>query len=74
MGQWIVTETWKSVFEAESAHEKANVLQQLMMDKLNLYLPQKTAKFTSEDQTWVTPEIKEIDRKKKKRVCEAQKI
>ena len=73
MGQWIVTETWKSVFEAESAHEKANVLQQLMMDKLNLYLPQKTAKFTSDDQPWVTPEIKDIDRKKKREYVKHRK-
>ena len=73
MGQWIVTETWKTVTEAKSAHEKANALQQLMMEKLNLYLPQKTAKFTSDDQPWVTPEIKSIDRKKKREYVKHRK-
>ena len=66
MGQWIVTEKWECVTEAKSAHEKAAALQHLVMKQLNNFLPEKTTTFTSEDQPWVTPEIKEIDRKKKR--------
>ena len=66
MGKWIVTEKWDCVTTAESAHEKASALQNLVMKQLNHFLPEKTATFTSEDQPWVTPEVKDIDRKKKR--------
>ena len=66
MGQWIVTEKWECVTEAKSAHEKATALQTLVMKQLNNFLPEKTTTFTSEDQPWATPEIKEIDRRKKR--------
>ena len=58
MGKWIVTEKWDCVTTAESAHEKASALQP--------FHTRKTATFTSEDQPWVTPEVKDIDRKKKR--------
>ena len=73
MGEWIVNEKWDSVTEAESAHEKARVLQDLVMKKLNIYLPEKTATFTSEDQPWVTPEIKDVQRRKKREYCKHKK-
>jgi hypothetical protein len=42
------------------------VLQNLVMKQLNHFLPEKTATFASEDQPWVTPEVKDINRKKKR--------
>ena len=73
MGRWIVSEKWDSVAEAESAHDKAKGLQNIMMEKLNYFLAQKTSKFTSEDQPWVTSEIKEIDRRKKREFSKRRK-
>ena len=66
MGKWILQENWESVFDAPSAHDKAEILQNLMLEKLNLYLPEKTVKFTSEDQPWITSEIKDISRRKQR--------
>ena len=66
MGRWIVNETWDVVSQSESAHDKARTLQNLLLEQLNHFLPEKTATFTSEDQPWVTPEIKDIDRSKKR--------
>ena len=36
------------------------------MEKLNYFLPEKIVKFTSEDQPWVTTEIKDIGCRKKR--------
>ena len=66
MGKWMVTEKWECVTQAKSAHEKARALQNLMMKQLDHFLPEKTTTFTSEDQPWATPEIKDIDRRKKR--------
>ena len=65
-GQWVNGFNRKHIFDAKSAHEKAEILQNLMLQKLNCFLPEKEVKFTSEDQPWVTTEIKEISRRKKR--------
>ena len=73
MGKWIVNEDWSCVINSESAHDKATVLHNLMMKQLNFFLPEKTATFTSEDQPWVTPEIKDIQRRKKREYSKKRK-
>ena len=66
MGNWIVKQDWEAVLSAISAHDKVDIFQGLLLEKLDIFLPEKTVKFTSEDQVWVTPEIKEISRKKRR--------
>ena len=66
MGNWIVNHDWSSVLNAKTAHEKAASLQNTLLEKLDTFLPEKVVKFTSEDQVWITPEIKEISRKKQR--------
>ena len=39
-------------------------MQNTLLEKLNLYLPEKVVTYTSQDQVWVTPEIKQLARKK----------
>ena len=64
MGRWIVNHSWDEVYNASTVHEKAECLQSILLEKLNHFLPEKVLKFSSDDQVWVTPEIKEISRKK----------
>ena len=66
MGNWIVSHDWTEVLTATTAHEKASLLQSIMLEKLNLFLPEKIAKFTAEDQVWITSEIKDISRRKRR--------
>ena len=63
LGNWIVSYGWEPLYAAETAHQKAEILQSVLLEKLNIYLPEKTVKFTSQDQVWVTPEIKILARK-----------
>ena len=37
----------------------------LVMSKLDQYLPVKTVSFSSDDQPWFTPELKELDKRRK---------
>ena len=37
-----------------------------MLEKINLFLPEIIAKFTAEDQVWITSEIKDISRRKRR--------
>ena len=64
MGNWIVSHNFDALYNAETAHKKAEILQTVLLEKINFFLPEKVVKFTSEDQVWVTPEIKELARKK----------
>ena len=66
MGKWIVSHDWSAVLNASTAHEKAAILQSTLLEKLDLFLPEKVVKFTSEDQVWITPEIKDISRRKRR--------
>ena len=62
---WFSRQQWGEVFSAVSAHDKAAVLQNLTMDKINQYLPESSVCFSSDDQPWFTPELKQLDKKRK---------
>jgi hypothetical protein len=49
------------------------LLQSILPEKLDTFLPQKTVKFSSEDQVWATPEIKDISRKKRREYLKHRK-
>ena len=66
MGQWIQKQTWQEIYECLNAHEMADKLQTLLLDSMDKFLPMKTVKFTDDDDPWVTKEIKDLDRKKKR--------
>ena len=65
MGQWITKHKFETFYDASSVHDQAEILQNDLLHNLNKFLPEKTFKISSEDQPWITPEIKELDRKKK---------
>ena len=65
-GQWIVSETWEAIHSAETAHRKAELLQDILMTKLNEYLPVKRIKFSSDDKPWFTHQLKQLDRQRKR--------
>ena len=54
MGQWIQKQDWKQICECSDAHKKAEVLQKMLIDALDTFLPIKNIKFTSDDAQWVS--------------------
>ena len=65
MLRWFKEQSWDEVIREESCHEKAIILQSLIMDNLDKYLPEKTVNFSSDDQPWFTPELKLLDKQRK---------
>ena len=43
-GVWVKAQNWESVFSATTAHEKAKIIQNLLLENLNKFLPEKTIK------------------------------
>ena len=66
---WFCQKNWDDVTTAaaESCHAIANavILQSMIMSKLDHYLPEKTVKFSSDNQPCFTPELKELDKRRK---------
>ena len=59
------TYDWSGFYQIESAHEKADMLQNIIYKKLDEYMPEKIVKFSSDDKEYFTPELKTLDRKRK---------
>ena len=58
---WIENHSFDNVYNAITAHDKSSIFQAELLEALNKFLPEKTTTFSSDDQAWCTPEIKEID-------------
>ena len=65
MKMWFQEQTWVEIFEAESAHVKAEILQTKLLSALNKFCPEKSFKFNNDDQPWMSRKLKTLDRKRK---------
>ena len=43
MGNWIVKQDWEAVLSAISAHDKVDIFQGLLLEKLDIFLPEKNS-------------------------------
>ena len=46
---WLTDYPWAEVYEAESAHQKADIFQNLLLTKANEFFPEKTHHFTTDE-------------------------
>ena len=63
-GQWLNNQTWEEVLKAETVDEKAELLQTILMEKVDEFLPLKKRKISSDDQPFYTEEMKRLKRLK----------
>ena len=66
MKNWFMDQNWEQVYKAESAHDKAAIFQQLLLQALEEFFPQKIRKVNSDDQPWISHKLKVLDRKRKR--------
>ena len=66
MREWFIDQTWDQVYDAKSAHLKAELFQKILVDKLNEIFPEKIRKVQSDDAPWITFKLKKMDRKRKR--------
>ena len=70
---WLETEPWTDLYQRENAHDKAEILQNKLLEKLDKYFPQKTLKIRSDDREWISQEIKCLDRRGKREYSKRKK-
>ena len=61
---WIQEQDWRDVIKAESVDEKAEILHNMVLNKLNECCPEKNRKISSDDDPWYTEKLKKLQRKK----------
>ena len=66
MRTWLANEDWSIVFKAESASEKAALLQSMLFQKYTECFPEKTHRVSSDDQPWINHKLKTMDRQRKR--------
>ena len=59
-------QTWENVYRANTAHEKASIFQKDLMQSLDKCVPEKITTFSSDDQSWITPQLKQLERCRKR--------
>ena len=57
MKNWLRDKSWNEVYKDESAHNKAEVFQNILVQKMNEIFPEKIRKINSDDQPWMTYRI-----------------
>ena len=64
LGHWLNNQTWKEVLEAETVDEKSKVFQNLLLMKIEEFLPQKRRKVSYVDQPFCTEQMKRLEKLK----------
>ena len=49
MREWLIDEAWEGVYSAVTAHEKASIFQNIILQKYETIFPEKIRKFSDDD-------------------------
>ena len=66
MQEWLLDFDWKEVYEAETADNKAEKFQKILVQKVDTFFPIKTRKVCNDDQPWFTFKLKKLDSQRKR--------
>ena len=63
---WIENYSWMDLYKCQNANLKAEIFQNTLLEKYHECFPVKIVKVSCDDQEWFTPELKSLDRKRKR--------
>ena len=66
MGIWVQSQNWNEIYKLPCVNQKAEQFEKMVMEKVDLYFPEKTIKLNENDQPWISPELKILDRQRKR--------
>ena len=66
MKEWFIDQGWDEIYSATSTHDKAQLFQNLLVNKMEDIFPIKVMKINSDDQPWMSLKLKKLDRKRKR--------
>ena len=58
--QWLQSETWKELYKLDTAHQKSEYFHSVLLEKLELHLPEKIIKIEPNDEPWTNLQVKKI--------------
>ena len=66
MGRWIQQQSWDQIYHCRDVNLKAEILQNMMKEKLDEFLPIKMIKISTDDKPCINQQLKILDRKCKR--------
>ena len=63
---WIQNEDWADIMDEELVDKKTEILQNIILTKLDEFCPEKVRKISSDDQPFFTQELKRLHRRKRR--------
>ena len=70
---WFSNQTWAEILNIKDVNKKASLLHEMILEKVELFLPEKTIKFASDDQPWYSKELKSLDHKRRREYAKNRK-
>ena len=64
--KWMEKENWDSIISTQDVDVKAEMLQSMILSKLNEFCPEKLRKISSDDKPWFTQQLKKLDRRRRR--------
>ena len=61
---WMAQQTWAEIIDKQSIDDKAELLQKMVLSKINHFLPEKTIRIASDDEPWITEDVKKWNRRR----------
>ena len=66
MGQWLQSQRWGEIYSENDENRKAEKFEAIIMEKVNLFFPEKTLKISANDQPWANAQLLRLDRQCKR--------
>ena len=64
--RWVENYNWMDVYRCEGSNAKAEMIQNILAKQYYECFPIKVIKVSCDDRAWFSPELKELDRKRKR--------
>ena len=65
-GQWLVEQNWDCIEEEDNPTKQALKFEEILTQKLDIFLPTKKVRVTVKDKSYINADIKKLDRLKKR--------
>ena len=66
MGLWVQSQSWKEIYSEMDPDKKAELFESIMMEKVNLFFPEKVLKINENDKPWANSQLLVMDRQRKR--------
>ena len=66
MGQWIQSQSWEEIYRIKCPNIKAQRFEEIIMEKVNFFFPEKSIKLNQNDKPWVDGKLLKLDRARKR--------